>query len=337
MKKQDVILYQLIFLVMIQVMKRKFYSNMCLLRMILATLCKYFLVVLGMLSLLIKYLSFFLCFGYQEKDLYFIVIFLQIIIFREKIIYQKNLQIFLGFIEQISMLFANLVLVKKIVIQAFPFNNKYGKQPQVLYSAISFSKFESSPYLNRHDSTLIRNSYFISLNRYERKKNIALAIHVFAFFFRQSLNQDENIQNIRLVVARGYEQRVEENAQPLINQIRILKDKILLNILLLKKTFQILKEHGLCQMHQPQYIPEREHFGIVSLEAMYNEIPVIACNSGGPKELIQNGVTGYLCDSKINEWCQKMIEIPQNKKMNKKWENEKGKEQFNFLDLYNFK
>lgn len=31
------------------------------------------------------------------------------------------------------------------------------------------------------------------------------------------------------------------------------------------------------------YTPEREHFGIVPVEAMYNEAPVIACNSGGPK------------------------------------------------------
>jgi glycosyltransferase involved in cell wall biosynthesis len=31
------------------------------------------------------------------------------------------------------------------------------------------------------------------------------------------------------------------------------------------------------------YTPEREHFGIVPIEAMYNEAPVIACNSGGPK------------------------------------------------------
>lgn len=31
------------------------------------------------------------------------------------------------------------------------------------------------------------------------------------------------------------------------------------------------------------YTPEREHFGIVPVEAMYNQVPVIACNSGGPK------------------------------------------------------
>ncbi|CAD8044247.1 unnamed protein product [Paramecium primaurelia] len=279
LQKQEGILYQLSFL--------KLYSNMCLQRMILATLYKYFLVVLGMLSLLIKYLSVFLCFGYLEEELYFIVIFLINYYFREKIVYQKNLQIFLGFIEQISIIFANLVLV-----------NSEKQQSEVLYSAIQFSKFESPPDLNRHDSTLITNSYFISLNRYERKKNIALAIYVFAVF-RQSLSQDENIETIRLVVARGYEQRVEENAY---FQIKI----------------SDTERTWFMSMHQLYYIPEREHLGIVSLEAMYSQVSVIACNSGGPNESIQNGVNGYLCDSKTNEWCQKMIEIHQNKKLSKK-------------------
>jgi len=34
------------------------------------------------------------------------------------------------------------------------------------------------------------------------------------------------------------------------------------------------------------YTPTNEHFGIVPLEAMYMEKPVIACNSGGPTETI---------------------------------------------------
>lgn len=43
------------------------------------------------------------------------------------------------------------------------------------------------------------------------------------------------------------------------------------------------------------YTPDREHFGIVPLEAMYQQCPVIAVNSGGPKETILHGLTGYLC------------------------------------------
>jgi alpha-1,3/alpha-1,6-mannosyltransferase len=44
------------------------------------------------------------------------------------------------------------------------------------------------------------------------------------------------------------------------------------------------------------YTPSEEHFGIVPLEAMYSSLPVIAVNSGGPKETVLDGRTGYLCD-----------------------------------------
>lgn len=44
------------------------------------------------------------------------------------------------------------------------------------------------------------------------------------------------------------------------------------------------------------YTPVNEHFGIVPLEAMAACKPVIACNSGGPRESIIHGKTGFLCE-----------------------------------------
>jgi N-acetyl-alpha-D-glucosaminyl L-malate synthase BshA len=41
---------------------------------------------------------------------------------------------------------------------------------------------------------------------------------------------------------------------------------------------------------------EHESFGLVPLEAMACEVPVIATNSGGIKEVVEHGVTGYLCE-----------------------------------------
>ena len=38
-----------------------------------------------------------------------------------------------------------------------------------------------------------------------------------------------------------------------------------------------------------------EHFGIVPIEAMYSELPVIAVNDGGPTETVVDGLTGFLC------------------------------------------
>lgn len=40
----------------------------------------------------------------------------------------------------------------------------------------------------------------------------------------------------------------------------------------------------------------KESFGLVYIEAMAMGLPVIGCNSGGPGEIIKDGVNGYLCE-----------------------------------------
>jgi len=40
---------------------------------------------------------------------------------------------------------------------------------------------------------------------------------------------------------------------------------------------------------------------------MYCETPVIACNSGGPKESVKNNHTGYLLENDdVKGWAEKM-------------------------------
>ena len=57
------------------------------------------------------------------------------------------------------------------------------------------------------------------------------------------------------------------------------------------------------------YTPSNEHFGIVPIEAMAAGRPVIACNSGGPRESVRHGVTGYLCESDPDEFAAAMIRL----------------------------
>lgn len=54
------------------------------------------------------------------------------------------------------------------------------------------------------------------------------------------------------------------------------------------------------------YTPDREHFGIVPLEAMYLQTPVIAVNSGGPRETVVHGATGYLCEQSADAFGNAM-------------------------------
>lgn len=55
------------------------------------------------------------------------------------------------------------------------------------------------------------------------------------------------------------------------------------------------------------YTPQNEHFGIVPVEAMYMGCAVIACNSGGPLESVEDGKTGFLVPPVYREWGEKII------------------------------
>jgi len=65
-----------------------------------------------------------------------------------------------------------------------------------------------TPYCAGYDTV------FLSLNRYERKKNIGLAIKALHHFkTQQQLAKKKNQEKVLLVVAGGYDLRVEENVQ----------------------------------------------------------------------------------------------------------------------------
>ena len=58
------------------------------------------------------------------------------------------------------------------------------------------------------------------------------------------------------------------------------------------------------------YTPSNEHFGIVPLEAMFAEVPVLAANSGGPLETVLDGKTGWLRDPvKVEDWTEVMRQV----------------------------
>ena len=60
------------------------------------------------------------------------------------------------------------------------------------------------------------------------------------------------------------------------------------------------------------YTPDKEHFGIVPLEAMYCQLPVIAVNSGGPLETVEDHRTGYLCHPTAEDFAGKMRYLLEN-------------------------
>lgn len=113
-----------------------------------------------------------------------------------------------------------------------------------------------------------------------------------------------------LVVVGGYDTRVLENVeyheelQMLAKQLDVLENVIFLRSLSDEGKIDLLKRIN-CLL----YTPENEHFGIVPLEAMYMENPVIALNSGGPTETVVNESTGFLVENDVSEFSKAMLKL----------------------------
>ena len=90
-----------------------------------------------------------------------------------------------------------------------------------------------------------------------------------------------------LVIAGGYDERVSENVDhhvELVELARTLELKaIFLRSISNEQRIGLLRRTNILL-----YTPQNEHFGIVPLEACYLGCTVLACNSGGPLESLQD-------------------------------------------------
>ncbi|KAL3636932.1 hypothetical protein CASFOL_019231 [Castilleja foliolosa] len=180
----------------------------------------------------------------------------------------------IDFLEEITTGMADLILVNSkftalTFAKTFKRLDSRGVRPAVLYPAVNVDQFDEP------NATKLS---FLSINRFERKKNIELAISAFALLYnsQQEFVEGEKKNELSLIVAGGFDRRLRENVE----YLEELKD--------------LAEREG------------DEHFGIVPLEAMAAHKPVIACNSGGPVESIKNGVTGYLCEPSARDFSTAM-------------------------------
>lgn len=161
----------------------------------------------------------------------------------------------------------------------------------------------------------------LSINRFERKKNIGLALRAF-----RGLEEEER-KDVRLVLAGGYDPRVEENARYHQELVRLADDLGLrsattknvvtamnvpddIQVLFLLSVPAQLKTMLLSAATLLLYTPANEHFGIVPLEAMLAGVPVLAADSGGPLETVLEGKTGWLrSPEEVGEWTEVMRRV----------------------------
>ncbi len=227
-------------------------------------------------------------------------------------------------VEEWSMSFADVVCVNSIftmteVMRAFPTLKGTEDAMQVLYPAIDLNKFVPPDFKEKEKIMKAGNvggddnnlgAPIVSLNRFERKKNIEILLHAYAALSKKESNKTTTLPV--LVISGGYDPRNTENVEYLIELKELAKSLDIedrtrfLPSVSDEKRASLLKS-ATCVV----YTPHREHFGIVPLEAMYAGSAVIAMNSGGPKETVVDGVTGILVDLKPGDDCTKLADAIQ--------------------------
>ncbi|SCU93499.1 LANO_0E04038g1_1 [Lachancea nothofagi CBS 11611] len=203
------------------------------------------------------------------------------------------------------------------------------QEPNVVYPCVGLETQRVPNEDHSRFNSLMSNDtkFYLSINRYERKKNIELAITSFA------LSSQSSCSNVKLVLAGGYDERIVENKQYL-RELQDAAHNLKLSfvtlhyphwdasspsadnvagakIIFLTSVSSSLKDLLLQKSEMLLYTPSHEHFGIVPLEAMKLGRPVLAVNNGGPLETVvtltpklnESEATGWLRPSDPEHWA----------------------------------
>ncbi|KAG1452976.1 hypothetical protein G6F46_010617 [Rhizopus delemar] len=200
------------------------------------------------------------------------------------------------------------------------------KTPRVLYPPINFALYDRQ--VDMLDSSVqsleTHKKIFLSINRFERKKNVELALRAFAGL--KQLIPKDTFDECRLVLAGGYDRRVTENVEYLNELDTLARETFGLETFIIhpsstEKPPNTAQVVFLCSFNDAQrtyllsasiallYTPSNEHFGIVPVEAMYASLPVIAANSGGPLESVVDKQTGLILPPEPELWAKGMCDI----------------------------
>ncbi|RKO94022.1 alpha-1,3-mannosyltransferase ALG2-like protein, partial [Blyttiomyces helicus] len=218
---------------------------------------------------------------------------------------------------------------------------RISRSPGVLYPAIRFDAYDHKVNLaNPTVKPLITDrKVLLSINRFERKKNIGLAIRAFAAL-RDKV--PDEFTGMRLVIAGGYDTRVAENVEHhkelealgislSLTPFTIFSDTAThppstANLLFLPSFTEDQRTYLLSTSLCLLYTPSNEHFGIVPVEAMYARLPVVAVDSGGPRETVAEGVTGRLVEPEPHAFADAVVGILGAGKIGREEMGRKGRE-----------
>jgi alpha-1,3/alpha-1,6-mannosyltransferase len=217
------------------------------------------------------------------------------------------------FFESWSTNLADVIVVNSHFTKAMfkkTFGSMASQNPEVIYpcvdTSVSFDDGEPAVL-----EAIKGKSVLLSVNRFERKKDIALAL--------ESYNKIPTKTDTLLVLAGGYDPRVTENVEylkelqqkcdsyGLLHTTIWPKDnfdipddtKVLFLPSVSTKVKNMLLNHAKLLLYTPKY----EHFGIVPLEAMLAATPVLATDTGGPLETVVEEETGWNRPANSLQWA----------------------------------
>ena len=179
-------------------------------------------------------------------------------------------------------------------------------EPGVLHPAIDLETNMPLPWPTLSSSST-RPLTFVSINRFERKKSLELAIRALGALRGRDLGTG---CRIRLVLAGGYDPRLQENADYFSELSGLIDNLGMADQVVLKQNVSDAERRALfADSVAVVYTPSFEHFGIVPLEAMAAGRPVIAVGLGGPCESVVHGESGWLCDPTAEAFATAFAEV----------------------------
>ena len=246
-------------------------------------------------------------------------------------IFKKIYRFFIDILEEITILFSHCIVVnslytQSVYLQNFKILSKYRKKPNVIYPCIDLHTYDTEKETKKEDLLNVKGleklkdlnvnkmKVIVSLNRYERKKNLDLAVLSYIKYMEKYGNTD--INGSCLIIAGGYDTFLKENIEVFneLNNYLDTDEKKKLNIFFLKNIDNNERSILFRTANIVLYTPKFEHFGIVPIESMYCGAWVFANKSGGPMESVVDGKTGNLLDNEDPEkWADKINEMFSNR------------------------
>ena len=180
-----------------------------------------------------------------------------------------------------------------------------------------------------------RLTKLVSINRFERKKALELAVHALLELRRRTIpgvgrrpispgrgggggssggdsGGGGNGCDVRLVLAGGWDGRLQEQVDYLAELEALVRDAGLADAVEFRRNVSDDERRMLLESCAAVvYTPSFEHFGIVPLEAMAAARPVIAVGLGGPCESVVHGHTGWLCEPTAAAFADAFDEVRQ--------------------------